>query len=275
MITRLTTKGTLAAIAVLVASFMNAVPAESVPAIKFDQAPTINAGGIIYWTGDAADPLVGLRIGFQTIKGEGTPLNDSVPGPTPADLFCTGCLLNFETGAHISGATPGIVNFGAGGFFTLDVGTTLGDGIAAGPAPGQAPAFGGIGVGENILLGSFRANPAKPISIGVGPGIFTGFGIDVKHDAINTYFGTGPDYKFTNTNIYGSLGTQAVGMHDLFDFDSNVFSDNEVFVTLQAGGFIIKVDNGDITNNPVPEPGSTTLLLLGLGGLAAFRRRRN
>jgi len=144
--------------------------------------------GTIDWAGGLA-PLTGSGIDFYTIDGTNTPLND---GSANA-LTCTGCELNFITGAY-SGA-DGI--FGDGGSFTVT---------------GSAYDGANLIASGTLLDGIFEDLIAAPTFAGIGDtsGIFLGFGLDSKHQGIVDYFGmSNNDWIFANTEI--ALGTCANG----------------------------------------------------------------
>ena len=181
-------------------------------------------------------PLVGTGITFQTISPS---LADPPPFNAGTDLVCGGCTLTFSTGANVTEG-PGVWTWASGGTFTL-----------TGTIPGI-----GIVVPSVILSGTFTENPSATLVAGTL--IFGGGGIDFKApELVMFYFGLiappPPDnmiFMFSNTEI---TATPTVGGN---------------------GSLSALVTEADITNR-LPEPGSALLLLLGLGSLAAYRRRRS
>ncbi len=229
-------KGALAAL--VAAGLLGGIPAESAE-IKIDQNVAQNPLSNLSYDG-AGGPAVGTDIDFNSITGVGTPFNAGV------NLSCVGCQLDFTTGAN-TGEGPAFWTFASGGSFVL-----------TGTVP-AAFGFPGILVPTVLLSGTFSGAPAAS-AFGLGSSILTfgGVGIDVKHPSLVTYFygitpGPGDPpvvFNYTNTEI---TGTGTVGAD---------------------GSFNVAVLDADISN-VLPEPGSALLLLLGLGSLAAYRRRRN
>jgi PEP-CTERM motif len=162
--------------------------------------------------------------------------------PSPGTFNCLGCTLSFQTGNNISEG-PNVWTFAGGGTFTLT---------------GTVPGITGIGV-PIVFDGYFVGN--STVTRGVGGKLnFQGFGKDHKNADLLTFLGLNPDsdWGFSNTEI------SAVGA-----------------TILANGGFTGKMKDGnnlgnaDLTNDQIPEPGTALLLMLGLGSLAAYRRRRN
>lgn len=114
---------------------------------------------------------------------------------------------------------------------------------------GGIPAAG-IPAGSVILSGTFfspvtAAKPGGQINI-------SGAGMDTKHDLLAAFFGLENPFEFSQTEI--TVNPTAVFAN--FGFDG-----------LNA--------NADMTNTAVtPEPGSFTLIMLGLLGLGLSRSRR-
>jgi hypothetical protein len=235
--------------------------AYSSPSLVIDQGAAGGvANGFVYYTGNALDPLVGSEIQFFSITGNDTPLNAGV------SVVCTACLLNFETGTIFGAPLGPLYTFNGGGFFALE------------GSVGAVPTAGPV-----LLDGFFRNSPARPLSISVSNGTFVGFGNDIKDEDLAAFFGLGPAFTYTNTTIYADtivFNPAVATAFDLFDLDARCpgldcpYTDNVDVVTIGPGGFLMSVNTGDITNVPAPEPGSALLLLLGLGSLAAYRRRR-
>ncbi|MGH9334997.1 MAG: PEP-CTERM sorting domain-containing protein, partial [Vicinamibacteria bacterium] len=156
-------------------------------------------------------------------------------------VTCLGCFLNFETGANtLTGPTN--YAWAPGGTFTI-----------TGEVPGVTPP------GSTVLLsGTFTLATAIGNNL---PGntqdfiLFSGTGVDLKNSDLLAFFGLPAD--------------------TLFQFGS---TDISTTARINANGtFVGNVDEADVTNTglQVPEPGSMMLLLLGLGSLAAYRRRRS
>lgn len=185
----------------------------------------------------AGGALVGTGIGFSSITPSAA---DPPPFNALTILGCGGCLLSFTTGANVTEG-PAVWTFAPGGSFTVT---------------GTIPALG-IVVPTVILSGSF-AGDAPTVLSALGTLIFAGAGIDFKApELVAFYFGivappppNNQIFMFSNTEI------TAVPTFD------------------GIGGFTALVTEADISNR-LPEPGSALLLLLGLGSLVAYRRRRS
>jgi hypothetical protein len=126
----------------LVVVFMMAlllpVGAHAVPNLKFDDGST--PGGTVSYDGSVAgNPAIGTNIIFTIITGLETPANSGVT------LTCTGCLLNFTTGANITEG-PVAWDFGPGGTITVT-------GAVSGPG------FPGLPAGTVLLSGTFSGTP--------------------------------------------------------------------------------------------------------------------
>ncbi len=228
-------------VGIVIAILMVVSPAESA-VIEIDQ--TGASGGTVSYGGILGTAASGSGIMFNLIEGVGTPFNAG------AQLTCNPCTLTFTTGPSTSEG-PTHWAWGPGGTFTLS-GTI--------PLSGANPTWPGFT--GTILTGTFDSMTADG-SAGAPPKGFLGFGQDIKTDELVKFFYgidpvTPPDppiFSFINTEITASGGSVIT---------SGPF----------AGAFDVSINDADITNE-MPEPGSSLLILLGLGGLALSRRRRS
>jgi hypothetical protein len=175
-----------------------------------------------------------------TLTGTGIGFDFIVATGTPMNAgtwTCLGCVLNFETSANILNG-PTNYSWGGGGTFSIT---------------GEVP---GVTAGSVTLLsGTFTSATAVAADLpggGTDFVIFSGLGLDVKDGDLLANFGLYPGtFRFASTDI-STTGT--------------INGD---------GTFSANVDEADVTNTAVPEPSSTLLVLLGLGSLAAYRRRKS
>jgi hypothetical protein len=196
--------------------------------LSFDEGAATQIGTVSY--DGIGGALVGTGLNFTSITGDGTPLNSGV------SLVCDGCLLNFETGVNISEG-PSVWEFASGGSFTVT---------------GLAKTGGGDVIANGILLqGSFTGTPL--VSGAPGTAIFTGFGVDEKHQGLLDFFGiTTSDFEFATTEISLSTCTD-----------------------VSVGGFDCAVQNADLENTSVvPLPAAAWLFGSALLGLAGVARRK-
>jgi PEP-CTERM motif len=210
-------------------------PAAESAQIKIDNGGLASLPGSLGYDGEGG-AVFGENIEFIQITGINTPFHNG------STLICSACFLNFQTGPNISEG-PFAWTWGGGGFFVL-TGTILG-------TP-EFDEFSGV-----ILNGTFSGSPAG-LAFGTSDVIFAfnGVGLDLKAaPLVAYYYGDHPDvppeFQFTNTEITGT---------------GQVFDNN---------GFLVNVDDADIKNTRIPEPGTALLMLLGLGSLASYRRRRS
>lgn len=222
-------------IAVMAAGFLVAVPTEAATLV-FDQGVTDNAGSITY--DGAGGNLIGTDIVFTNFTGILTPLNNGIT------FDCDSCLLNFQTGGNLTEAAGanGEYTFAAGGTFTITGGSLL----------------GGIAGGTTLVSGIITSIVTADLS---GTSFEMSIkGLDEKHPDLLDLFFNNPPGNFVGV----ASEIQSGGAGITRDTTTGSFD-----IDLSKGG------NADFVNSNVPEPGTTTLLLLGLGGLAAYRRRQN
>lgn len=216
--------------------------AESVPTITFDDEG-LGEGIISYDGGETpafTDPETPIII--TRLSGNDTPFNDG-------DSFdCVGCILEFTTGSDVSNPI-GDTEYqwvGDGSSFVI-TGCIEGLGIC--------DFFLGVPVSdpEVLLEGTFDVASFDKIGdrwffIGVGP--------DTKHpNIVDHFFGVDAlPFSFGNTEI--AAAADVPGANN------------------SLGAFDADISQADVDNiEKVPEPGGVVLLLLGLGSLAAYRRR--
>lgn len=194
--------------------------AQAVPVVTFDEGPVIQTG-ILQYDG-AGSSLFGIDILFNTSAGDATPVN---AGSGNA-LTCSGCLLNFQTGANIVEG-PSIWQFGPGGSF--NVSGTLFDGVTQ------------IATGS-LLDGVFTQTPT--VVGGGGNALFASVGNVSTVAALTDYFGLISNlYNFANTELALQSCT--------------TFND--------PGGFRCELQNADLAlTSRVPVPASMGLMGLGL-----------
>ncbi len=161
-----------------------------------------------------------------------------VAAGTAADgvYACSSCSLDFTTGAAFGDTDGPIYTFAGGGSFVLT---------------GGVPAMG-IADGTILLSGSWTASPTN-VAVGIGTIVtFTGAGTDEKNSDLAAFLGIDPfEWRYTTSEF--SLGAATVAAD---------------------GTFSGTITQADLQNIKVVEPASTLLLLLGIGSLAAYRRRR-
>lgn len=191
--------------------------------------------GTISYDGTAIGTLVGTGIVFTSISGVGT--DNDVP------IDCTGCLLSFSTGP-ISSVVGDTYTFAGGGTFTLVGGSLL----------------GGIPGGTTLVTGTWD-DPVVVVVTSTDLDMLEK-GTDTKDEALLAFYFDDPptDFRFTDSNIVIESGPGGVTK-----------TGTSFKADLALGG------NADLVNASVavPEPGVVALFLLGLGSLAAYRRRHS
>lgn len=227
---------------VTIAALLVAGSAFAVPGvITFDDVG-VTQTGIIGWDADT-ETIHGIDIVFTIVTGQGGTLDDGV------DNLCDTCLLNFV----VSGTD-------LGGFdYEVDSGGGTNTVVLTGEVP-----IASAGPGT-LLAGTFLEGE---IISGGGTFRFGSGGVDEKDpDLVLHYWGIPiSDFTFVfnaqavpQNRSTGSLALPG-GIHGAGDLE--VWWD----VLTEA----------DLSNAPaVPEPGTTYIFLLGLGALAAYRRRKN
>ncbi len=225
-----------------------AAKAESVPTITFDDG---GAGvGVISFDGGAVNPAyTSTPILITNISG-----NSETPFNPLGSVTCQGCILEFQTGSTATQVAQEYQWFGGGSFFRI---TGAVQALCIGFIDGDADGFceTPTGVPETLLVGTMDEAHFELLG---QQWFFSGVGPDEKHPNIVDYFFGVPFLPFS----YGNTEIAAAG---------------DVTFTSTPGpnAFDADIDQADVSNQQVsvPEPGSALLLLLGLGSLAAYRRR--
>ena len=190
--------------------------------------------GSISYAGGAA-PLVGSAINVDTVIGLGTSLNNSVT------FNLINAVLNFSTG-NLIGGTATSLSFGAAPSSNITLSGTVdvdGNGVVDASDITGTLFSGSFGQADIFTAGtSFRVAIA---------GFF-----DEKHVDLLALYGLPISNYLGNFN----LSFTAVDNNLLDGFRSTTLL------------------SGDITNSPVPEPGTLLLLGTGLASLAFYARRR-
>ena len=211
--------------------------------ISFEQNVSIGDGTLFY--NGAGGPLVGTDIAFDFVQGIGTPNLGTLVCGTTDGLFVTlnPCLLKFETGNLTSDTGDELTWAGNAVFGSFELVGGLVDTFTL----TQISADGSTLLSGQITTASLEDAGFGQWEAGLG-------GLDIKDaDLVEFFYGGGgpDDFRYVNSELVIS------GIVD------------------PSNGFDTAVDQADVVNSRlvVPEPGSALLLLLGLGSLAAYRRR--
>jgi hypothetical protein len=221
--------------------------AEAAPLITFDDLAG-QTGTVSYAT--LGGTLVGTNITFDSIVATGT----AADGP----YDCQTCRLNFTSGPNTDNGPsddPDPYQWAGGGSFVLTGGSVL-----MGIDPGYTDATCDDDLDDSdcvpttvLLSGTFTNLPGN---VGVGAGstfLFISAGIDTKNADLAAFLGIDPLlWSYAESNL--SLQTVTFNSDGTFE---------DALVT-----------DADLNNIKVPEPASSLLLLLGIGSLAAYYRRR-
>jgi hypothetical protein len=176
---------------------------------------------------------------------------------------------------------------------------TVNSGILAGD--GASPTTGAIGGLTDLLGGNVAPNLGGPGRMLLNGGVnFGGAGFDLNLNGMTAGTGydqlnvTGPVTLASNTPLTISLGFQpavgslfnivlndavdAIGGIGLFSYNGTPLAEGDHFLVSPMHEFSISYAGGDgndaVLSYVVPEPGSATLLLGGLGSMLMVRRRR-
>jgi hypothetical protein len=215
-------------------------PSEAIEFITFDQ--NASTGGTLSYDG-AGGALIGTNIPFDFVFG--------VLGfvPNPGSMLCVDasqlndpCLLDFETGPLVSDSAN-LLRWGAN---PNDDAIVLSGGLLSG-ATFISP--------TDLLFGSIQG---ASLEFQFGTRWEAGVsGNDTKdEDLIAFFFAPSAPTDFTYLN--SELVLTGIGGSGS-----------------ASGGFSVDVQQADIVNTAVPEPGSALLLLIGLSALATRRFRRS
>lgn len=233
-------------VAIAAAWAMTGVPVQAAPFLTFEQTIATFGTGTLSYDG-AGGPLVGEDIGFSLVSGVGTPfLGTLLCGTTDGVLFTfSPCLLKFETG-DLDTDTPTELTWNGNpalGSFQV-IGGLVDDTTMTQISPAGSVLLDGL-----IQAVSLEFKGGGQWEAGLG-------GIDIKDEGLVEFFygeGASTDFRYVNSELVISGIGGSGSASDGFDAD---------------------VSQADLVNS-TPEPGSALLMLLGLGSLAAYRRRRS
>lgn len=219
-----------------------AIPTHAVSQLDFGIiAPT---GGVISFSGQAGDPLVGIDIEVDQVVGLGTPANAGTP------VTIIDGLINFDTGGSSTQPGDGFWSFNPGGEITVT---------------GAVPSVG-ISDPDTVLLnGNFQM--ALVVPAGLVFRVAVAEFLDFQNSTLTDHFGLpgGPDNEFQghmNLSFLSFGSTDAGALEDGF----------ESFVVLSGG-----IENTPVENTvviPAPASAWAGATVMGLIAAVGFRRMR-
>jgi hypothetical protein len=224
----------------LVASILTLAASGAVFATPLIDFGVVNGGGSISYAGGSA-PLVGTNIPIQIVYGVDTPQNSGFlyQGALLKGAYVFNGYLNFTTGD-----SNGAWNWGGGAnsFITITgtVDTSLNGSAGLGDIQNATLLSGSFGSASLVLLNG---------SLYVTAGGFS----DTKNQELLAFFGMPNGPYAGGLNIQVNLPGDATR--------GSAFTSADVL-------------SGDVTNSPVPEPGSLILLGTGLFGLGLYFKKR-
>lgn len=262
-------------------------PAQPNPFGSFGANPSINAGGVVAFTG-ASGPAAGV---FTGTGGGPTTVALSGAATTSGNVFGVGNYASINDGGTVAfrgttGAGTDFHRIWSNSSVPLatvfsPLGTSFANGFGQGTpsinASGNVAFHAFLDSGET---GIFRGNGGTPTTIVDSSGPFSGFGLDPSINALDQvafiglldaggygiYDGPNP---VTNRiiSIGDALFGSTVNALNIGGFGLNDLGQLAFFYNLADGR------NGLALATPVPEPTSIALLVSALGGIVALRRR--